>query len=172
MVRDDLIPLRIGASAVFGHGVNFVLCTGCDVWQCDVEKKVVRFAFVRECKGVLSWRCCPIVWQAQMDFACRITFDVIRTMDRNGDHSWRGGDWHDTHARRNGDINRGRDREQAALLAPRASHRDSLHGTRERESHAFDFITEDADKLRWREWQMEVLRVVELVNVVVPFVCP
>src|SRR5262249_31154505 len=98
-------------------------------------------------------------------------FDVVRDGDRNRDRRWHGGDWHDSNARCNGDVDRGRDRQHAALLAPRASHSDSLHGAREPESHAFDFITEDAEELRRREWQMEVLWFVDLVYVVAPFVC-
>src|SRR5262245_16476703 len=120
---------------------------------------------------MLGWYCSPTVWQSQFDFACRIAFDIVRNGDRNGDRSWRGGDWHDSNTRRNGDVDRGRNRQHAALLAPRASNRDGLHGAREQEAHAFDFITVDAEELRRREWQMEVLWFVDLVDVVAPFVC-
>src|SRR5262249_29411132 len=104
----------------------------------------------------LGWRCCPTVWQAQCDSACRIAFDVVRNGDRNGDRSWRGGALHDCNARRHGDVNLRRDRQHAALPPPRALHRDGLHGATYREAPAFDFITEDADEIRRREWQMEV----------------
>ena len=57
------------------------------------------------------------------------------------------------------------------LALPGAINRDSLHGAREQELHAFDFITEYAEDLRRREWKVEVLWFVDLVDVVAPFVC-
>src|SRR5262245_17292285 len=119
---------------------------------------------------MLGWRCSPTVWQSQCDFACCIAFDVVRNSDHHGDRSWCGGAWHDSNAWRDGDVDRGRDCQQAALLAPRASNRDGLHGPREQESHAFDVITEYAGDLRRRKWQMEVLWLVDLIDVVAPFV--
>ena len=82
----------------------------------------------------------------------------------------RSGHGHDANARRNADVDRGCDHQQATLLTPRAIHRDGLHGAREYEAHAVDFIAEDAKELRWREWQMQVLWLVDLVDVIAPFV--